>query len=73
EFSAGHIHGAVLIPDYEIADKASQVIPEKNTVLFVYCRSGRRSAASAKKLVSMGYTQVYDMGGIINWPYGVEK
>jgi rhodanese-related sulfurtransferase len=73
EFSAGHIHGAVLLPDYEIQDKASQVIPKKDTLLIVYCRSGRRSAAAAKKLVSMGYTQVYDMGGIISWPYGVEK
>lgn len=69
EFSQGHIEGALNIPDYELAAKAPMQITDKGAVIIVYCRSGRRSAAAAQGLASLGYTRVYDMGGIIDWPY----
>jgi len=73
EFSTGHIPGALLIPDYEIEEKAPEQIPDKNDTIIVYCRSGRRSAGAAKMLTILGYNKVYDMGGIIDWPYETEK
>jgi len=69
EYKAGHIKGAVLIPNTEIADKASAELPDKQALIIVYCRTGVRSSAAANVLVSMGYTNVYDLGGIVNWPY----
>lgn len=69
EFSEGHIKDAVLIPDYEITEKAEELIKDKATTILVYCRSGRRSAIAAKSLSELGYTTVYDFGGIIDWPY----
>jgi rhodanese-related sulfurtransferase len=70
EFSEGHIAGAILLPDYDIEARAAEVLPDKDAVIYVYCRSGRRSAASSDLLAEMGYTNIYDMGGIIDWPYG---
>ncbi|MHC1694232.1 MAG: rhodanese-like domain-containing protein [Eubacteriales bacterium] len=69
EYDEKRIDGALLIPDYEITDKAVQMLPDTDAVILVYCRSGRRSAGAAKKLVEMGYTNIYDFGGIIDWPY----
>lgn len=69
EFEEARIEGAVLIPDYEIEDTAATKLPDKEARILVYCRSGRRSAASAQKLADMGYTNVFDFGGIIDWPY----
>ncbi len=69
EFAQGHIEGALLLPDYEIAQKAEEELPDKEAVILLYCRSGRRSEAAARKLVELGYTNVYDFGGIIDWPY----
>jgi rhodanese-related sulfurtransferase len=69
EFVEKHIPGALLLPVDTIADKASTVIPEKTKTYFIYCRSGNRSATAAAQLVSMGYTSIYDFGGIIDWPY----
>jgi len=69
EFREAHIEGAVLIPDYEIESRAAAELPDKDALILVYCRSGRRSADAANKLVGMGYTNVYDFGGIIDWPY----
>ena len=69
EYKEKRIAGAILIPDYEIKDRAGKELPDKNKVIFVYCRSGRRSANAAKYLVSLGYVNVYDFGGIIDWPY----
>jgi rhodanese-related sulfurtransferase len=69
EFEAGHIEGAVLIPDYEIKDRVKTKLPDKEALILVYCRSGRRSANAAHEMVAMGYTNVYDFGGIIDWPY----
>jgi rhodanese-related sulfurtransferase len=69
EFLDKRIDGAVLIPDYEIAERAETELTDKDAIILLYCRSGRRSADAAKTLADMGYTQVYDFGGIIDWPY----
>ena len=71
EYDEGHIRDAVLIPDSEIKDKAETVLPDKNATILVYCRTGRRSALAANELVRMGYTGVYDFGGIVDWPYEI--
>lgn len=73
EYEAGHVKGAILLPDYEIIDKAESVLTDKNQQIFVYCRSGRRSKGAAKNLVQLGYTNIVEFGGIINWPYEIEK
>jgi phage shock protein E len=70
EYSVSHIEGALLLPDYELEVRAEEALPDKDARILVYCRSGRRSAASAATLAGMGYTQVYDFGGIIDWSYG---
>lgn len=71
EYDTQHIEGATLLTDSEIAERAADVLPNKDAVILVYCRSGRRSAASSQQLAELGYTNVYDFGGIIDWPYGV--
>lgn len=71
EYDTQHIEGATLLTDSDIASRAADVLPDKDAVILVYCRSGRRSAASSQQLVELGYTNVYDFGGIIDWPYGV--
>ena len=73
EYDQGRIAGSILIPDYEIEAKAASKIPDKNATIIIYCRSGNRSKTAANKLVSMGYTKVYDMGGITSWTYGTVK
>lgn len=73
EYNQGKIAGSILIPDYDIAALSSSKLPDKDAKIIVYCRSGARSQGAAKKLVSLGYTNVYDMGGIMSWPYGVTK
>ena len=69
----GHLKNAVLIPDYELTSRALAELPDKNALRMVYCRSGRRSLAAARALADMGYSNVKDIGGIINWPYDIEK
>jgi len=69
EYEERHIEGAILIPEYEIAARAAAELPDKNALILLYCRSGRRSEIAANELVAMGYTNVYDFGGIIDWPY----
>ncbi|MEG2038076.1 MAG: redoxin domain-containing protein, partial [Ruthenibacterium sp.] len=69
EFEEAHIALAHLLPDTELAERASVELPDKNAPIYVYCRSGRRSESAAKKLVELGYTAVYDFGGIVDWPY----
>lgn len=71
EFDEGHIESAILIPDFELEERASDELPDKTQAIFVYCRSGRRSANSAQLLYNLGYTNVYDLGGIIDWPYNI--
>ena len=72
EYDQGHIPGAVLIPDTEIEAKAEEVLTDKKQLLLVYCRSGRRSKLAAEALVELGYTNIKEFGGIIDWPYEVE-
>lgn len=69
EFAAQHIPGAVCIPDTELSARKGELPGSLDTQILVYCRSGRRSAASALVLTDLGYTSVYDFGGIIDWPY----
>ena len=71
EFDAGHIAGAVLLPNETIVDTPPEALPDKDAEILIYCRSGNRSAQAANKLVAMGYTNVYDFGGIIDWPFEV--
>lgn len=73
EYDDGHIKNAVLIPDYEIEGTAESKLADKNQKILVYCRSGRRSKNAAQTLANMGYTNVYDFGGIIDWPYETVK
>ena len=70
EFNESHIDGAILIPDYEINEKAEDTLTDKNQLIFVYCRSGRRSKLASAQLAKMGYTNVKEFGGIIDWSYG---
>lgn len=72
EYDQGHIPGAILIPDYEIAERAEEVLTDKNQLILVYCRSGRRSKNASQILVELGYTNIREFGGIIDWPYEVE-
>ena len=72
EFDAGHIPGAILIPYTQIDEKARDMLPDKDQLILVYCRSGRRSKIAADSLVELGYTNIKEFGGIIDWPYEVE-
>ncbi len=73
EFAEGHIEGAILIPEYEIAARAEKELPEKDALILVYCRSGRRSKIASEELIKLGYTNVKEFGGIIDWPYEIVK
>ncbi|MBR5137294.1 MAG: rhodanese-like domain-containing protein [Clostridia bacterium] len=73
EFADGHIPGAVLLPNGDITTKAESVLTDKSQLILVYCRSGRRSKEAAQKLADLGYTNVKEFGGIIDWPYGTTK
>ena len=73
EFDEGHIHGAILIPYTEIENKAEEMLSDKDAQILVYCRSGRRSKIASESLTKLGYTNVKEFGGIIDWPYEVEK
>jgi len=74
EFDAGHISGTVLLPVGTISeDSAAAVIPEPDSVVLVYCRSGNRSKKASAALEELGYTNIYEFGGINTWPYEVEK
>ena len=71
EFATGHIANAILIPEYEIAARAEAELPDKDALILVYCRSGRRSKIASEELVNLGYTNVKEFGGIIDWPYEI--
>ncbi|MBQ5590915.1 MAG: rhodanese-like domain-containing protein [Clostridia bacterium] len=73
EFSEGHIEDAILIPEYEIAERAEKELPDKEQLILVYCRSGRRSKIASDELVKLGYSNVKEFGGIIDWPYEIVK
>ena len=73
EYDSGHIPGAVLLPVGTIDDTtAAQVIPEKDSTVLVYCRSGNRSKTASAALADLGYTNIYEFGGINTWPYDTE-
>ena len=72
EYDQGHIPGAIVISHEEIAEKAEEVLTDKDQLILVYCRSGRRSKIAAEALAELGYTNIKEFGGIIDWPYEVE-
>ena len=72
EYDQGHIPGAIVISHEEIAEKAVDVLTDKDQLILVYCRSGRCSKIAAEALVELGYTNIKEFGGIIDWPYEVE-
>lgn len=73
EYDSGHIQGALLLPYDQIEQKAAEALPDKDKKILVYCRSGNRSNTASNTLSKLGYTQIYDFGGIIDWPYDVVK
>ena len=72
EYDEGHIPGAIVISHEEIEEKAEDVLTDKDQLILVYCRSGRRSKLASEILVELGYTNIKEFGGIIDWPYEVE-
>lgn len=72
EYDEGHIPGAVVIPNTEIESRAEEELPDKDQLILVYCRSGRRSKNAAGILAELGYTNIREFGGILDWPYAVE-
>lgn len=74
EYDSGHIPGAVLLPVGSIDEEtAAAVIPEKDSTVLVYCRSGNRSKTASSTLAGLGYTNIYEFGGINTWPYEIES
>ena len=73
EFYSGHIPNALLLPYTEIESRAEEVLPDKDKLVLVYCRSGRRSKIAAQALANLGYKNIKEFGGIVDWPYEVEK
>ena len=73
EYDEGHIPDAILIPDTEVENRAEEELPDKEQLILVYCRSGRRSKLAAQILADLGYSNVKEFGGIIDWPYEVTK
>lgn len=73
EYDTGHIKGSILIPVDNLKEEAAKTLTDKEAVIFVYCRSGNRSKTAANILGDLGYKKVYNLGGIINWPYEIVK
>lgn len=73
EYKEGHISNSILIPVSELESKAENLLKEKEQTILIYCRSGNRSAKAAEILSKLGYTNIYDFGGINSWTYGIEK
>jgi len=73
EYDKAHIPNSVLIPDYEIEEKAAEYLKDKTQLILVYCRSGNRSKTASQILADMGYTNVKEFGGITTWQYEIEK
>lgn len=72
EYTEEHIPGAILVPVDELENLAPEMMPDKDATYIIYCRSGNRSATAAQILIDLGYKNIYDMGGIIDWPYETE-
>ena len=73
EFKEGHIPNSINIDYEETKEKSADFLPDKNQLILIYCRSGRRSKIAAETLVSLGYTNIKEFGGIIDWPYDIVK
>ncbi|EJO5347590.1 rhodanese-like domain-containing protein [Clostridium botulinum] len=73
EYIEGHIKGSKLIPLEFLKINVEDEVPDKNSIIFIYCRSGRRTKIGYEYLSELGYKNVYDMGGIIDWPYEIER
>ena len=73
EFTEGHIPGAINIANEMITDKEIPLLPDKDKIIYVYCRSGNRSKQAAAKLVKLGYTNIIEFGGILDWDGEIEK
>ena len=73
EFAEGHIPGAINIPNEEIGTVDIAELPDKSQLILVYCRSGRRSKDASEKLVKLGYTNIVEFGGILDWKGEIEK
>ena len=73
EYDGGHIENAVLVPNESIGSEMPEALPDKEATLLIYCRSGRRSKDAAQKLLALEYQNVYDFGGVIDWPYELVK
>ena len=74
EYDAGHIPGAVCLPNESItAETAAEVLPDPAQMILVYCRSGNRSKQAAAKLAALGYSDIREFGGILDWPGEIEK
>ena len=73
EYDEGHIPGAIVIPHDQVKEKAEDILLNKDQLILVYCRSGRRSKLAAEDLVDLGYTNIKEFGGILDWPYEVER
>jgi rhodanese-related sulfurtransferase len=71
EYDQGHIPNAVLLPNETIGTSKIDLLSDKDQMILVYCRSGNRSKQAASKLVNLGYTNIYEFGGIIDWPYDI--
>ncbi len=67
EYAAGHIPGAILIPNESIGTEKPEQLPDKDQIILIYCRSGNGSKQAAQKLADMGYTNIYEFGGINTW------
>jgi phage shock protein E len=72
EYKTGHLAGSQLLPVEELADRSNELPAAKDTPIIVYCRSGRRSKIAADELITLGYTRVFDLGGLQDWPYETE-
>ena len=73
EYTSGHIETSILIPVNDLEKEVENILKDKEQKVLIYCRSGNRSSQAAKLLVKMGYTNVYDFGGIKDWPYEIVK
>ena len=73
EYSEGHIPGAINVPNEEIGTAEIAALPDKSQLILVYCRSGRRSKEASEKLVKLGYTNIVEFGGILDWKGEIEK
>ncbi|QGT99353.1 hypothetical protein SYNTR_0760 [Candidatus Syntrophocurvum alkaliphilum] len=73
EYLTGHIPNSILIPVDELRVKIHESVPDKEQKIILYCRSGNRSQSAMKILIELGYNNVYDLGGINDWPYDIEK